>query len=49
MRVEEIFISRVLAFTTPYTVGVHFDGDETQTNENSAGFAILFTQKKCSA
>jgi len=37
-----------ITFTTPYTVGVHFDGDETSTNENSAGFAILFTQKKCS-
>lgn len=36
-----------VTFTAPYTVGVHFDGDETPTNEKSAGFAILFTQKKC--
>lgn len=36
-----------VTFTAPYTVGVHFDGDETPANENSAGFAILFTQKKC--
>jgi len=38
-----------VTFTTPYTVGVHFDGDETQANEQSAGFSILFTQKKCTA
>jgi len=38
----------LVTFTKPFTVGVNFDSSDADSNEDQTGFAVLYTQAKCS-